>query len=154
MPTERLKSFLDAQGVRYDTIEHATAYTAQGVAASLHVSGRELAKSIVVKLDGAFALAVVAAPAHVDLEALRQVANVESAVLATEQDFRGLFPGCELGAMPPLGNLYGLPVWVDEALARDETIVFNAGTHREALRMAFADFARLVAPRIAAFAQN
>jgi Ala-tRNA(Pro) deacylase len=92
------------------------------------------------------------APAHVDLEALRRVTGARSVKLATEQEFQGLFPGCEVGAMPPFGNLYGLPVWVDEALAKDPTIVFNAGTHREAMRMKFADFARLVTPREAALA--
>ena len=152
MPTERLTRFLDQQGVAYETIPHVKAYTAQGVAASAHVPGRELAKTVVVKIDDTFALAVLPAPLHVDLEALRRVARARSVRLATEREFQSLFPGCEVGAMPPFGNLYGLAVWVDDALAHDPTIVFNAGTHREAMRMKFADFARLVMPKEAALA--
>ena len=152
MPTERLKNYLDERKVPYETIAHRTAYTAQGVADSIHVPGRELAKSTVVKVDGRFALAVLAAPARVSLEALRTVAGAKSVSLATEGEFQGLFPGCEVGAMPPFGNLYGLPVWVDQALAKDTTIAFNAGTHREAIRMSFGDFERLVHPKIGTFA--
>lgn len=151
MPTERLKKFLEDNGVDYETIPHTTAYTAQGVAASVHVRGRELAKSTVVKVDGRFGLAVLPAPLRVDLEALRRLAGANSVSLATEPEFQGLFPGCEVGAMPPFGNLYGLPVWADEALRKDPVIVFNAGTHREAIRMSFADFARLVKPTMGVF---
>jgi Ala-tRNA(Pro) deacylase len=152
MPTERLKKLLDESGVAYQTMEHATAYTAQGVAASLHVSGREVAKSTVVKLDGRFGLAVLPGPLRVDLEALRRVTGAQSATLASELEFRELFPGCEVGAMPPFGNLYGLPTWVDEELRNDPSIVFNAGTHHEAIRMSFADFERLATPTVAAIA--
>ena len=152
MPAQRLVEYLDAQHVAYDKIQHTTAYTAQGVAASIHVRGRELAKSTVVKIDGRFALAVLAAPRRVELEALRRLAGAESVLLATEAEFSRLFPGCEVGAMPPFGNLYGLQVWVDEDLTKDQAIAFNAGTHRDAIRMAFVDFQRLVAPRIGAFA--
>jgi Ala-tRNA(Pro) deacylase len=152
MPTERLKKFLDERGVPYETIQHTTAYTAQGVAASIHISGRELAKTTVVKLGDTFALAVLPAPMRVDTDALGRMAGARTARLATESEFQGLFPGCEVGAMPPFGNLYDLPVWVEEALTRDESIVFNAGTHREAMRIAFADFERLVKPKVASFA--
>ena len=152
MPTERLVTFLGERGVAYETIPHLIAYTAQGVAAAAHVAGRELAKTVVAKVDDGFVLAVLPAPLHVDLEALRRVTGSRSIRLATEQELQQLFPGCEVGAMPPFGNLYGLPVWVDTALAEDPTIVFNAGSHREAIRMTFADFARLVAPQKAVLA--
>ncbi len=151
MPTERLKRLLDENGVRYQTISHSVAYTAQGVAASAHVRGRDLAKSTVVKLDERIGLAVVPAPRRVDLEALRRAAGAQRASLVSESEFQGLFPDCEVGAMPPFGNLYGLAVWVDEELRKDPTIVFNAGTHREAIRVPFADFERLARPTIGAF---
>jgi Ala-tRNA(Pro) deacylase len=152
MPTERLKRLLDDNGVRYETICHTTAYTAQGVAATSHVRGRDLAKSTVVKVDDHFGLAVVPAPRHVDLEALRRLIGAGRVSLASEPEFQGLFPDCELGAMPPFGNLYGLPVWVDAELRSDPTIVFNAGNHREAIRLTFADFERLAKPTVGAFA--
>lgn len=152
MPTERLKKFLDEKGVSYEAIAHMAAYTAQGVAAAMHVPGRELAKSTVIKVDGRFGLAVLPAHRRVDLEHLRQMAGAQSVSLASEAEFQGLFPGCEVGAMPPFGNLYDLPVWVDESLRKDPTIVFNAGTHREAIRMAFADFERLVHPVVGSIA--
>lgn len=154
MPTPRLTAFLEWEDVGYQTIEHATAYTAQGVAAAAHVPGQEVAKSTVVKTDGHFALAVLPAHKKVDLDALSRLTGGKAVSLASEAEFAGLFPECELGAMPPFGNLYGLPVWVDQSLAKDVTIVFNAGSHREAIRMAFADFRRLVSPRLAAFAST
>jgi Ala-tRNA(Pro) deacylase len=152
MPTQRLISYLEEQGIPYQTLEHTTAYTAQGVAASLHMRGREVAKTTVVKLDGRFEVAVLPAPRHVDFAALRALTGAQAASLATEAELARLFPGCEVGAMPPFGNLYGLPVWVDEQLAKDDAIAFNAGTHREAVKMSFADFCRAVGPRIGAFA--
>jgi len=152
MPTERLKTYLDENGVRYESIRHPSTYTAQRTAESLHIPGREMAKTTVVKADGAMVLAVLPGPMHVSLEQFRQVSGRQKVELATEQELQTLFPGCDLGAMPPFGNLYGLDVWVEERLAKDESIVFNAGTHTEAVRMAFADFARLVKPRRARFA--
>jgi Ala-tRNA(Pro) deacylase len=154
MPTQRLTDYLEYEDVAYETIAHAAAYTAQGVAAAAHVPGQEVAKSTVVKIDGRFALAVLPAHKKVDLKALGRLAGGKVVSLASEAELVGLFPQCELGAMPPFGNLYGLPVWVDESLAKDITIVFNAGSHREAIRMAFADFRRLVTPRFGAFASR
>jgi Ala-tRNA(Pro) deacylase len=152
MPTERLKNYLDENGARYESISHPSTYTAQRTAESLHVPGREMAKTTVIKADGAMLLAVLPGPMHVSLEQFRQVSGRQKVELATEQEFQTLFPGCDVGAMPPFGNLYGLDVWVEERLAEDESIVFNAGTHTEAVRMGFADFARLVKPRRARFA--
>jgi Ala-tRNA(Pro) deacylase len=151
MLTARLKTFLDQNHVQYATLPHTLAYTAQGVAATTHVDGWELAKSVVLKVDDRFVLAVLPAPDHVDLRRFRDALGAKEVTLATEQEFQGLFPGCEVGAMPPFGNLFGLPVYVEEELTRDRSIVFNAGTHAEAVRMDYADFARLVQPKVARF---
>jgi len=150
MPTQRLQDFLDSQRVPYTTIRHTTAYTAQGTAASVHIPGKEFAKSVVVSLDGRLTLAVLPAPARLDLDRLRASTGAERAELASEERLRELFPDCELGAMPPFGNLYGLEVLVAEELAQDEEIAFNAGTHTELIRMAYDDFALLVRPRVVA----
>ena len=154
MPARKLREFLDDRGVKYVTVGHSPAFTAQEVAASAHVPGRELAKTVVVKLDGAMALAVLPASAAVDFEKLAAAAGAARAELASEEEFADLFPGCEVGAMPPFGNLYGLAVYAEEALAEDEAIAFNAGSHKELVRMAYADFARLVQPTVAAFARG
>ncbi len=154
MPAARLKEFLDTKGVRYVVITHSTAYTAQEIASLAHVKGREMAKTVIVKLDGALAMAVLPASFQVDLEALRAAVGAKEASLATEAEFKDNFPGCETGAMPPFGNLYGMPVYVDESLTKDKEIVFNAGTHRELFRLAYEDFARLVEPLVCRFART
>jgi len=151
MPLAELTEFLQTNQVRCDIIEHATAFTAQGIAALTHIPGNQFAKTVIVKLDGAMAMAVAPASFHVDLELLKRAAGASSAVLASETEFRGRFPHCETGAMPPFGNLYGMPVYADERLAGVHDIVFNAGTHRELMRLAWADFERLVQPRMARF---
>jgi len=148
MPAKQLKEFLDASGVRFVSVPHDKAYTAQGVAKSAHIPGREVAKTVVVKVDGRLAMAVVPAPQAVHVDRLRKATGAVSVELAREADFQGDFPGCELGAMPPFGNLYHMDVFVDPRLADDEEITFNAGTHSEAVRMRFADFERLVRPRL------
>jgi Ala-tRNA(Pro) deacylase len=149
-----LKAFLDDNHVRYVTIQHSKAYTAQDVAAKTHISGKEIAKTVIVKLGGKIAMAVVPASRKVDLEHLRVVTGSASAVLATEAEFEGRFPGCEVGAMPPFGNLYGLDVYVDESLRDDEEIAFNAGTHTELVRLAYSDFERLARPKVREFASG
>jgi Ala-tRNA(Pro) deacylase len=150
IPT-RLQSFLDDSGVRWECLAHTRAFTSQGVAAAVHTHGRELAKSVVLKVDGGYAVAVLPAPAHVDLDRFRKETGSRKAELASEPELGHLFPDCELGAEPPFGNLYGLPVWVDERLTEDGSIVFNGGTHTEAVRMDYADFERLAHPRVARF---
>jgi Ala-tRNA(Pro) deacylase len=147
----RLKSFLDENKVQYTLMSHSPAYTAQAAAATLHVPGKELAKTVVLRAGEETVLAVLPASFHVDLKALSGVVG-KTLRLATEQEFGDLFPDCELGAMPPLGNLYNLRVFVDESLAADEEIVFNAGTHRDAIRMRYADFARLARPTVTSLA--
>jgi len=149
----RLKGLLDDNQILYSVMTHATAYTAQGAAATLQISGKELAKSVVLWTGEEMILAVLPAPNHVILDKL--AAEVGKSVrLATEQEFSSLFPDCELGAMPPFGSPYNLPVYVDESLAADEAIVFNAGTHRDAIRIRYDDFVRLAKPRVCSFAQK
>jgi len=145
----KLKEFLDANRVRYEVRWHRPAFTAQEVAAAEHVPGREMAKVVMVRDGGEYLMAVLPAPYHVGLERLGKAAGRPGLRLATEAEFAGLFPGCEPGAMPPFGNLYGIPVWVDDSLTRDDEIAFNAGTHEQTVHMKYADFARLVQPRIA-----
>jgi Ala-tRNA(Pro) deacylase len=151
MPVQQLKEFLDNHGVRYVSISHSRAYTAQEVAASAHVAGREFAKVVVVKVDGRLALAVCPATERVDLERLGRALGATDLALATEGEFLEFFTGCELGAMPPFGHLYGLETFASRQLARDERIAFNAGTHTEVLQMAYADFARLERPTVIDF---
>lgn len=154
MPAKKLKEFLDSNKVRYKTIGHSVAYTAQEIAAAAAVPGQELAKTIIVKIDGELAMAVLPASYRVDTKKLAKAAKAKKVEIAGEEEFAGLFPGCELGAMPPFGNLYGMKVYVAEKLAADREIAFNAGTHRELVRLAYADFERLVKPIAAAFAVN
>jgi Ala-tRNA(Pro) deacylase len=147
----RLKNLLDENHIPYTPMAHTTAYTAQGAAATMKISGKELAKTLVLRVGEDTVLAVLPAAHHASLEKLGGLLG-KPVRLATEQEFCDLFPDCELGAMPPFGELYGLPVYVDESLAADEEIVFNAGTHHDAIRLRYADFARLVKPVVAAFA--
>jgi Ala-tRNA(Pro) deacylase len=154
MPVSRLREFLDGHKVKYVVISHSPAYTAQGVAASAHVPGRELAKTVIVKAGDKLAMAVLPAPYKVDFDLLAQVAGVEKVELASEEDFQSMFPGCEVGAMPPFGNLYGIQVFVAESLAEDEEIAFNACSHVELIKMAYKDFARLVKPVLGRFSSH
>ncbi len=148
MQTQRVTEFLDSQHVSYEVLPHPRMFTAQGAAASLHVKGREFAKSVILKTDdGRLAMAVVPAPRPVDLRAAEAAlgARVE---LAREAEFIGLFADCEVGAEPPFGNLYGMSVCVDESLSRDREIVFHGGTHDQAIRMRYEDYEKLVHPAV------
>ena len=149
----RLKGFLDENQIPYSVLTHTTAYTAQSAAATMQISGKELAKTIVLWADEEMILAVLPAPNHVGLDKLAAVLG-KSVRLATEQEFSSLFPDCELGAMPPFGSFYDLAVYVDESLAADDAIVFNAGTHRDAIRIRYDDFVRLTKPNVCSFAQK
>ena len=151
MPLSKVKAFLDENHIKYVVISHSKAYTAQGIAAMAHIRGQELAKTVIVKLDGALAMAVLPASYQVDLLALKKVVGVKDASLASEREFKQHFPDCETGAMPPFGNLYGIPMYVDEMLTRDKEIAFNAGTHLELIRMKYDDFDRLAEPEVLAF---
>jgi Ala-tRNA(Pro) deacylase len=149
----KLREFLDSNGVPYEVVPHRQAFTAQEVAQAQHVPGKDLAKVVMLRSGAKFFMVVVPATTLVDLDLARAALGRRDLTLATEQEFAGLFPQCELGAMPPLGNLYDLPVYVDHSLTRDDSIVFNAGTHSQTVRMKYADFARLVQPKVAALAR-
>lgn len=153
MPTKKLREFLESQAVPYLTISHAVAYTAKEIAALTHISNKELAKTVIVKIDGALAMAVLPASYEVDLTSLRAATGARSVTLAKESEFKDRFPECEIGAMPPFGSLYGMAVYVDESLTKDKDIAFNAGSHNEVLQVCYADFERLVKPTILKFAE-
>ena len=148
MPVQKLKDYLDSHNVEYITISHSPAYTAQRIAELTHIPGKELAKTVIVKLDDRFAMAVLPASHRVDLDYLQRGAEAERVELATEAEFKNLFPGCELGAMPPFGNLYDMDVYVAEKLAEDEEIAFNAGSHTELVKMSYKDYGDLVSPKV------
>lgn len=146
MVPRQVVEFLETEKVAYEVLHHERAYTAQGVAATLHVSGRDFAKAIVLKTrEGRTVMAVIPGPRHVDLTALGKLVG-SRVEMAREEEFAPLFPGCELGAEPPFGSLYNLPVYVDESLLEDPEIVCNAGSHTEAIRLKCSDFERLVHP--------
>lgn len=151
MPATKLKSYLNAQRVKYVTINHSPAFTAAEVAASAHVAGRGFAKTVIVNLDGEMILVVLPASRRLLLSELRELLESDRVRLASEAEFLDLFPDCELGAMPPFGNLYRLRVYVTSELARQTDITFNAGTHTEVIQMAYADFDRLVRPQVLEF---
>ncbi len=148
MSLTRLKELLDRNEIKYVVISHSVAYTAQGIAALTHTPGKELAKTVIVKIDGTLAMAVVPASCQVDLALLKAAAGAGTVQLASEQEFKDRFPDCETGAMPPFGNLYGMTVFADESLSRDKEIAFNAGSHRELVRMAWNDLEKLAKPRL------
>lgn len=148
MPLSKLRSFLDSHNVKYLVISHSLAYTAQGVAALAHVSGKKLAKTVIIKIDGTLAMAVIPASLHVDLARIRALSGAKIVELATEREFKDAFSDCETGAMPPFGNLYGMTVYADSNLASNDEITFSAGSHRELVRMKWEDLIRLVNPTI------
>ncbi|HTT21308.1 MAG TPA: YbaK/EbsC family protein [Candidatus Sulfotelmatobacter sp.] len=153
MPAKRLRAFLDTHNVAYLTMPHAVAYTAKEIAALTHISNKELAKTVIVKIDGTMAMAVLPSSYDVDLSALRGGTGARSVTLAKESEFKGQFPECDIGAMPPFGNLYGMAVYVDESLTKDKDTAFNAGTHDELPQVSYTDFARLVTPTVLKFAE-
>lgn len=151
MPAKKLKAFLNKSKIKYVTIAHSSAYTSQEIAASAHVSGKEFAKTVIIKIDDKIAMAVLPASYHVDFKLLQEIFGTKKVALATESEFKFWFPDCEVGAMPPFGNLYDMEVYVAETLAEDEEIAFNAGTHTEMIKMKYKDFERLVQPRVFRF---
>jgi Ala-tRNA(Pro) deacylase len=149
----KLREFLDKNQVAYQVHSHPQRFTAQEVAEVEHVPGREMAKVVILRAGNEYLMVVVPAPFRVDIGLVRHKAGKPDLHLATEEEFAALFPQCEAGAMPPFGNLFGMPVWVDEVLAKQKDIIFNAGNHEQAVHMAYADFARLVQPKLLALAQ-
>ena len=145
----RLKEMLDKAQISYEVHDHTLAFTAQEVAATQHLSGKEMAKVVMLKVDGNLVMGVIAADHKINLNTVRASLGAKEARLATEDEFISRFPQCEIGAMPPFGNLFGLPVFVDPALEKDEYIYFNAGNHLQTVRLRYEDFARLVRPQTA-----
>lgn len=151
MPVKKLKSFLDDSGVKYVCLIHSKAYTAPEVAASAHIPGRAMAKVVIVELDGEMAMVVLPSNRKVVLQDLREVTGSDQVRFASEETFKNRFPDCEIGAMPPFGNLYGMEVFVAESLVSNSDIAFNAGSHEEVIKLAYRDFERLVQPKVMSF---
>ena len=149
---ERLSQYLNDHGVRFEVLTHPQAYTMQEVAAELHESGKQVAKVVMVKADGKHVMLVVQASHRLNFSRVGKLLNAERVSLAKEEDFAALFPDCAPGAMPPFGNLYQVPVYVDQSLANQDEIVFRVGTHRDTMKMAYADYGRLVQPTVGDFA--
>lgn len=150
--SNKLKDLLNKQKVVFKTQSHDRAITAQEVAQLEHVPGREFAKTVVVRKEKEFNLFVLPAPKQVDFSQVRKLLNSHDIALATEKEFKDLFPDCELGAMPPFGILYGLKTYVDEGLKKENELVFNAGTHTDTIHMSRSDFEKIVKPNYASFA--
>ncbi len=153
MPIAQLKQYLDKEKVRYVTICHSRAYTAQETAASAHIPGRELAKTVMVKIDGKMSMAVLPASCRVDFDLLKAAAGADNVQLAKEEEFVKLLPECDVGAMPPFGHLHGMDVYVSEELTEDEEIAFNACAHTVLIKMAYEDYERLVNPKVISLAR-
>lgn len=151
MPAKKMREFLDENKVKYVTIQHSPAYTAQAVAASAHVPSKELAKTVMIKVDGKMGMAVLPASYQIEFDLLRDAVGGKHVSLAGEQEFKDRFPDCETGAMPPFGSLYGMPVFVAESLAEDDYIAFSAGTHHEVVIMRYEDYQMLVKPEVVKF---
>lgn len=149
MPTKKIKEFLDSNKVKYTSISHSSAYTAMEIAAMAHVPGKDLAKTVMIKIIGHMAMAVLPATHMIKMDLLKKAVGSDDVRLATEQEFKDKFVDCEVGAMPPFGNLYSMDVYASNALKEDEEIVFNAGSHTELIKLSYKDFERLVNPRIA-----
>ena len=152
MPLTSLREYLDKHSVKYIVISHSLAYTAQGIAKLAHIPGKDLAKTLIVKIDGKLAMAVLPASFHADLRLLKKATKAETVELAFESEFNDRFPECEPGAMPPFGNLYGMDVYADESLEQDREIAFNAGSHRELIQLAWEDYKKLAEPMVTRFA--
>jgi Ala-tRNA(Pro) deacylase len=150
MPVKKLADYLKNHHIRYVSISHSPAFTAQEVAETAHISGKQLAKIVIVKAGEKLAMVVLPATDHVNFSVLKAAAGGVSVDLASESEFKNKFPGCEVGAMPPFGNLYDMPVYVSSRFRANDNIIFNAGSHSELMQVAYQDFERLVKPKIIA----
>ena len=148
MPTQKLQDYLDQHDIQYVTISHSPAYTAQRIAELTRIPGKELAKTVIVKVDDKLAMAVLPASRRVNLQHLQEAMGADEVTLSSETEFNELFPDCEVGAMPPFGNLYDMGVYVAEQLTEDDEIAFNAGSHSELVKMSYNDYAKLVTPQV------
>jgi Ala-tRNA(Pro) deacylase len=149
MPAKKLKEFLDSNKIKYVSITHSSAYTAMEIAALAHVPGKDLAKTVMIKTNGHMAMVVLPATHMIKMDLLKKVIGSDNVRLATEQEFKDKFADCEVGAMPPFGNLYNMEVYASDLLRDDEEIVFNAGSHTELIKLSYKDFERLVNPKVA-----
>ncbi|MBS0351458.1 MAG: YbaK/EbsC family protein [Proteobacteria bacterium] len=147
MPSKNLTDFLNERKVHFTTVTHTPAYTAQEIAASAHIPGTKIAKSVVVRIDGKLCILVEPANCKVDLKALQTELGAHSVELAHEYEFEDSFPGCETGAVPPMGELFDVDVYVDDVIKYQDEIVFSAGNHHELIKMRYADFEKLVKPK-------
>ena len=154
MPVKKLKEFLDRENVKYISIKHSSAFTAQEIAASAHIPGKELVKTIMIKINGKMAMAILPASYKIDLKLLQEITGAENVRLAGEAEFKDKFPDCEVGAMPPFGNLYNMDVFAAQSLEDDDEITFNACSHTELIKLSFKDFKRLVNPKIVEFSYH
>lgn len=154
MPVQKLKQFLDDNNVKYVAISHSPAYTSQEIAASAHVPGKELAKTVILKVRGELAMAILPASYKVDFDMMKEALGIDEIELAAEEEFKYYFTDCEIGAMPPFGNLYDMEVYVAESLTKDEEIAFNACNHKELIKLAYKDFESLVNPKVKNFSFN
>jgi len=151
MPAQKLLDFLNENKVKFITIRHSRAYTANEIAHAAHIHGQQLAKTVIVKIDGKMAMAVLPARGLVNRSLLKETLGANTVDIAMEQEFINKFPECEVGAMPPFGNLYGMDVYVSDSLAGDKEIAFNSGSLTELIRLSYEDFERLVKPRVLRF---
>lgn len=147
MPSAKLKAFLDNNDIKYVSVMHSIAFTSVEIAKSIHIPSKEMAKTVILKIDGNMAMAVVPANIKVDLQLLKDALNSQTIELATEPEFTKRFPDCEVGAMPPFGNLYDMEVYVAESLTEDKQIAFNGGSHLEVIQMDYSDYEKLVQPK-------
>ncbi len=154
MPLSRLESYLRNEDVSFNKIVHHKTYSAQRTAADAHISGKEIAKTVIVKIDNQMCMVVLPGDMQIDLNLLKESTGAKNVRLATEIEFKDLFESCEVGAMPPFGNLYDMPVYVSEVLKEDVFIAFNAGTHSLLIQMKYEDFERLVKPTALKFAYH
>jgi Ala-tRNA(Pro) deacylase len=148
MPVQRLANLLDQNNIHYQLIPHSDTYTSAATGAVTHIPGREIAKTVMVRVDGLPVMSVIPGSRHLDLNALKKELGTKDVQLMTELEFASAFPDCEIGAMPPLGLLYQLPVYVDDRLSREVEIAFNAGSHHELIRLSYKEFERLQHPKV------
>lgn len=148
MRGEKIKKFLDQHHIDYETITHTPSFTAQGTAHSAHVSGREVVKTVILKVRDEMIMIALPANYRLNLGHIKNIFGTENVELAHEEEFRKIFPDCEVGAMPPFGDLYGIDMFVADELTKDREIAFNAGTHTELIKLSFADYEKLEHPKM------
>jgi len=148
---EKIRKYLDENDVHYEIIDHRVEYTAQRVAESIHIHGQEVAKTVIIKVDGELHMAVVSSSQMVDISFLQKIFGTKEIVLADEKDFEDIFPDCEVGAMPPFGNLYKMKMFISEKLSTQQEFVFNAGSHGNLIKIRYYDYERLIHPMIVNF---